>query len=209
MEIVLGVRIALLSVLLLTAGCGSRAQDPLWGSLRGLLATDASKTKPARSVSEQQNDIRRALADQDHTEPLLMVSLHKRGAVATMEMVSQNGAYQTWSDATGIVITLNTGVVTSTRGLGHDILASNVAQAIKALELQRPTRYQRAVRLLSNAGSLSTQSAACELRVAGQRLIETCLGDEEFENWYGLSTALKSRQWLGRDIGYADLEILH
>lgn len=199
--------IALLALSMLSA-CGSRAQDPVWLSVQGALANIGEERSAPIPWKQQQAEIRQAVALQDVDFPLLMMTLPRRNAVATLGLLQRYDGVEIWADASGITITLQNGVVLQTRGLGHDILASDIAGVLVGLREGGPHRYQRVTRVLSAEGVLRRQISDCVMSGKLTSKVEQCDGTERFENRYSQSVLATSRQWLGPDLGYLMIERL-
>lgn len=190
------------------SACGSRAQDPVWLSVRGALANIEEERSAPIPWEQQQAEIRQAVALQDVDFPLLMTTLPRRNAVATLGLLQRHDGVETWADASGITITLQNGVVLETRGLGYDILASDIAGVLEGLQKGGPHRYQRVTRVLSAEGALRRQISDCVMSETLTSKVEQCDGAERFENRYSQSSMTTSRQWLGPDLGYLMIERL-
>lgn len=195
----------------LCAGCGARAHDPVWTALKAAAAGLGTPKAAARSLAEQQEEIRVAVASYAGTEPLLMMTLASQNAVATLGLIDESAGRQTWADASGITITLEQGIVTQTRGLGHDVMASDVSGLLAALDGSGATEYRRYRRVLDPTGMLRTQSAQCALQRQADQIIERCAGQEsvpDFVNTYQSAGIVRSTQWLGPELGPLQIERL-
>ncbi len=190
-------------------GCGTGAQDPVWQTVQQALSSAAAADPFVETVPARQEAIREAVAAQRPAEPLLMMTLPSRRAVATLAILEEQGEITTWVDASGITITLHDGVVVQTRGLGHDLMASDISGLRAALETSGPQPYTRVMRRLSAKGTLIRARAACRLKRGSGRVIERCNGKMAFENWYATRGRAASRQWLGPSLGYLYIERLN
>lgn len=201
--------VGLCAALVLSA-CGSRAGDPLLAAVRATVQGIGQGNAAAAPLDQQRAAIRKAIADANLSDPLLMVSLIDRNAVATLGQGGENKGVVTWIDATGVAVALRNGVVLSTRGLGHDMMASNADASVAALRGGRTT-YTRQQRYLNGEGQLQTVSLRCSAQRSAARMTETCqAGDLPVTNTYELRSGkvVRSRQWLGRELGYAEIERL-
>lgn len=198
----------LLFLMFTLSACGSRANDPWLATVRAALSGDESATDlPLR---EQQARTRAAIRDSDFAGPVLMVTLPKRSAVATMVIVSETPQGVTWMDGSGIAVTLLHGVVISTRGLGHDVMASDVTGTLAAMQGAQGV-YSIRRKALDSAGALRNQEMTCSAHRTAGTLEETCAASgvtaqNRFEQGQRGITA--SRQWLGAPLGYVELERL-
>jgi hypothetical protein len=218
--------IVLASVCLLGA-CGSEGQDPMFAALRGVAGTtisgvtgaigggDAAAPTPAVTAAT----VPQQLLDQIDG-PLLLVENVRLGSAALMTRVGTNADTETWRGAEGWSVAMNTrGVLRSTRGLGFDLMASNVDPTTAALAAGRSGPVQRLQVHLDGDLEETRRIHDCTLRndgrdtvvIAGRslpltRLTESCtVGDDAYENLYWVNSAgiaVQSTQWAGPDLGH-------
>lgn len=179
---------------------------------------DKSATAAAPKAGDTDKVVRGALAATPG--PIALVVRERNAAVSAMTPVQTNGQYQTWMSAQGQSVTLRGGVLSATRGLGDDLMASELSAAAAAIQARRPGAYTRIYEHLSGQGENSVLVANCELsKVKSERvaigeidgnatvLREACQHPSgiSFENLYwvdGSGRFLKSRQWVSQSVKY-------
>lgn len=188
------------------AACGSAADNSIWGLAKGAAKSVGKSAEPV-PLEKQRADLIAQAAAIPGTAPILMVELPQRGAVATMVVAGTNAGDTTWFDATGVAVITRNGVARATRGLATDLMSSDVSGTLRALR-GGASRYSRFHRYLDGAGQAQDITFSCEMTRDGGAFSETCRVPEgRFTNTYELrgGVVVRSRQWLGRDIGYARL----
>lgn len=139
----------------------------------------------------------------------------------TLVPVKQSGPVQVWQSRNPIQIFETNGVVTATRGLGHDLLASETAHTVTALHARGGT-YRRVWVHLDGRLHLTERVADCRLAQQGTRMheapaevvlvrvfIETCGKGTPITNTYhidGNGSVWWSQQWVSTQIGMITLE---
>lgn len=165
----------------------------------------------------------RALFDADQVARLDVSVLFVTGAdVATaLVPVAQHGPVQTWQSRDDLQIAENAGVVLTTHGLGHDLIAADAA-GMQAAFSGQATVYSRHWVHLDGKLQPVTRSAQCRM-ITGQTIahqaplevvpvtvfVETCGADEPIINHYhiaGDGVMWWSHQWISAQIGMVELE---
>ncbi len=156
-------------------------------------------------------------------QPLLFVELPDRDVQAGALLAQQNGPRQIWATQDGITLTLLGGFLTETRGLGGDLMSTDLGDIAPDFGGQTDSSV-RIHRYLTGDDRLVAMAFVCNYArvpgvsattVAGQfdtlRVSETCSGPEiGFENLYwinGAGVTVKSVQWIGPNVGYAHIEL--
>lgn len=212
---------------LLLAGCASDniAEDAdLWDDLVAVVQT---RLEPDPAAGTETRITRAMLAGV--TDPLIRVTRLPDGPVATLVPAARGGPAAapliTWRGRDPVTLTTRGGLLVATRGLGRDLMSSDLqglAQALRA----GGGRYARShVVLVGNTDAL-TLSFDCTLRaegaetitilersVATTRFTEACAGPAgTFGNTYwrgaGDGTLWQSQQWAGPDFGHVRIERL-
>ncbi|MEP4196547.1 MAG: YjbF family lipoprotein [Aliishimia sp.] len=199
----------ILAVLILT-GCGSRAQDPLVQSVRAAVQNVGQTPAAPTPVAQQRLAIIQAIRDAGAEDPILLVALPERSAVATLGVGGDNLGVITWIDAGGVSVALKNGVIVSTRGLGHDLIVSDVSGSVAALKMKRSS-HTREQRYLNGEGQLHGIELSCAAELEAKKVTETCHSEtRRVVNTYELkhNRVIRSRQWLGPELGYAEIEQL-
>lgn len=154
---------------------------------------------------------------------VLLVTLRARGAVAPMVRAGQNGNQTTWVSPGKISMTFENGILISTRGLGDDLMGSDIPGLRAAINAGSGT-ITRTVSYLNSEDQIVTQSLTCTIRSVGaeeialltgprtlNRVNEACKGARlAFENAYWLdgATFVKTLQVVSASQGYIDTEQL-
>lgn len=135
----------------------------------------------------------------------------------------RNGDNVSWVSPSNEMISLQNGLLISTRGAGYDLLSADVRDVFLALALDRP-RAVRVHRYLDGQNHVLVKSFICEYErsfdtttayfrvVPVTRVEETCYGlDREFSNHYWVSSAgeiVRAEQWVSPSIGHIFYERL-
>lgn len=154
----------------------------------------------------------------------LRVVLPKTGAEATLAPVSRRDDVTVWQTLDGITVTFRGGVLIATRGLGDDLMSSDVQNTLAMLRGTVSSQYYPQIRsYLDGENQTLFRSYQCrrsDLSVQQTRIgtitrsltrvTEDCVSpDNETTNTYWLDptgAVLKSRQWVRPDIGYMETE---
>ncbi|MDH3263202.1 MAG: YjbF family lipoprotein [Paracoccaceae bacterium] len=216
-------RAALAALLALLAGCGTAGDSPLGFALSGIVASlGGGGAKAAGEAALAAQLTPEALARA--TRPLLFAELPSRDARATFVIGGENRGHVTWLGADGIGLVLRGGVLTSTRGLGPDLLASDTAAAEAAIRRGEGSAT-RSHRYLGGENQVIARNFACgyisegraTIEIVGTRhatrvVTERCAGGRtHFENRYWIGAdgfVWQSTQWIGPEIGAVTLKQL-
>ena len=146
----------------------------------------------------------------------LRVILPERGAQATLAPVANDAGTVVWQTLDGITLSFRQGILVSTRGLGEDLMTSDVSNRLEMMSGPADGTYYPHIRSYLN-GEYQTvfRSYQCRQRAGaanagsrtpgGRKIEETCVSpQDEFTNTYWLGAAgevIKSRQWVSPEIG--------
>ncbi len=173
-----------------------------------------------------QADIRASLTRERidaRSETLMLVELPEAGRAALVTPWGSNGSVATWRSPDNVSLSFDGGVLVSTRGLGHDLMSSDVAGTRAALAGQ-PGRYERFQTYLNGEGETVLRAFSCEMAgplpetvtIIGltrqtRHFVETCntLGlTTENSYWVADGVMWRSREWAGPGLGYVVTERL-
>lgn len=190
----------------LAASLGAGATDPAAAPLTSPAAVLAATTTPVAFARTEQDKAFYVLGVRD------------------------NGPYRTFATTTRQTLVLRQGLVTATRGLGQDLMASKADTTLAMLAAGREGRARRVMQVLDGEDvtrdlvldCVLTQGAADLPRPVaalpvGRRMTETCKGlgydgrAISFANSYLVDAAgriVLSRQWLPTQSGTLSLQIL-
>ncbi|THH35103.1 hypothetical protein E4Z66_14850 [Aliishimia ponticola] len=196
---------AAMAGLLVLSACGTASDSAFLRIANTLKQSTMPGQQP--SLEAQRAAVIQTVRNAGQSDPVLMIELPANNAVASTIIGGRNGGAVTWLDATGVSVTTRNGVVIATRGLGYDLMASDMRGTISALS-GRTASYGRLHRYLDAEGVLNSVTFSCQPSRNGATLTERCTsGRDSFVNTYQLngSTVVRSRQWIGPVVGYADL----
>lgn len=186
------------------ASCGAQEGMP---NLRGQLAPKIVAQLPVR---------------------VMLVELPKAESAALMGIDAINGDLVTWRSLEDQALTLENGVVISTRGLAFDLMGSSIGSIPS--EIFRQAEYGatavRSFSFLDGENKLNTVSYECLYEIFPAEFVARLNGSVEFEyvseicvrpgpdieNRYYFDQAgrqVTSQQWLGDNLGYAMVEFVN
>ena len=173
----------------------------------------------AQLMGRGQTDVIIAATEQA-TMTIAVPALNARGVVTP---VAQNGDVVTWRTLDNTTVSLDRGVIVSTRGLGDDLMGADIDQTLAALRGGAGTfapriygymdgEYQ-AYFMTFQCRRTGTRSEVVQIGGTGiraTRIDETCLNNErQIDNTYwrnGNGVMVKSRQWVSAGVGYMETE---
>ena len=156
--------------------------------------------------------------------PILFVEID-RGQNGTMTQYPGEGVGQTWLGVDGSTVTLAGGMLKATRGVGDDLMGSEISRQIN-WKNPSDAPYTRKLAYLREDNQTRVDEYECSLtdtkkyetievfdaKFRVRRITETCRGDgSQFVNDYRIDASglvRTSRQYHGEKIGYMTLERL-
>jgi len=205
------------------AGCGSDKQSGalLKQTFTALSEGFSANKSPAPKSAAEAGLTRAALSAS--TTPLISAAIPSRDAFALLQPFHSSGDVQTWVTGDASSISLRQGVVIATRGLGPDLMSASVP-SLATLATGGGT-HQRMFTLLDGADQPQRLEYSCKvtsitpestivvgLASATRHIVEECRGSgPAFTNhfWVEIGGKVrKSRQWIGQNIAYVDIEQL-
>jgi hypothetical protein len=138
---------------------------------------------------------------------LLTIKIPARNADATLVLVARNQGVETWQTVDNVTVSTQNGVIVATRGLGFDVMGSDVRQTLTALAGRQAGQYVVKRRYLTADNHSESVSATCTMSRSSQGLhIEDCqAAGVAFRNEYALDGSgriARSKQWIGPDVQY-------
>lgn len=181
---------------------------------------------PVPDRATVQAAVQQAVAATDR--PLALFSLEDTGAVALITPIERNGPYETWASfgsSERRSVTVRSGLVTSTRGLGGDLMSSNVSDLLRSLNSVTGKQSTQVLRHLDGQNIIVETVATCTIKDKQQhgysfgalnqtvtKVSLTCeSGSLTFDNHYLVSRngrILEARQWLGPVLGMSVMQQL-
>lgn len=200
----------------LVAACGSKSGA--WGGFR-----DAARSYLGGSQGESAAPLTRSqIAAMNR--PVLQAAVPSRSSGALLVKAGQNGDAVTWLSPDGIGLTLRRGMLVATRGFGPDLITSDISATLAALR-SGGSNLPRVHEYLTGSDRIQYLEFTCDLRDMGKQTAEVvekqyvvdfieedCSGHGlRFTNQYFLDSSgriLKSRQWIGPQLGYVLTQLL-
>ena len=188
-----------------------------------LIQSEMKKPSGPAAYIDARKIVTRAMIDEANI-PVLFIAI-ERGQNGTMTQYPGDGVGQTWLGADGSTITLENGMLKATRGVGDDLMGSEISRKINWTNLNTSV-YFRKLAYLREDNQIHVIEYECTMRDTNRRktieifdvqflvnhLRETCDGvASKFINDYFVDTnglVRKSTQYHGDIIGYVDLERL-
>lgn len=164
---------------------------------------------------------------QEYGRPVLYVRLPRSGTAALLDPVGRNGDVVTWQAPGRISLSLDSGVLTATRGMGADLMSAELGDTRKMLVgTPAASGYARLYGHLDGEHRPVFKSFLCRpvertlvtITLVGQshrvtRIAEACTSPDMTvinSYWRGSDGMIwKSRQWVSPDIGYVETERLN
>ncbi|QIZ81727.1 YjbF family lipoprotein [Thalassovita gelatinovora] len=175
--------------------------------------------------SAQTPDVDIAAALKVTPKPLSLVVREQDKTTAIILEAERNGPYRTFITSARQTLTLRQGVVTATRGIGNDLMSSDVEDTLRLLRARQPGHTRRVMRYLTGDEHTIAFSFDCTMAVGETQTInsgeisaqvrvmtEKCSGDGlQFTNTYMVDHAgevLGSRQWINPTMGSVGIQVL-
>lgn len=205
------------------AGCGSEKPEgrPLIATV-GVMAmstvaemTDRGSAKTANAAAPTRADIEKAGV------PVLRVAIASRGFNGFLTILDSRDDVVTWQTKDGMTFSLRNGVLIQTRGLGPDLMSSNVPTVAQLS--QDGGTHQRQYYFLGANDQPTRRTYECTVKIQGTKEIEIferthkvthateqCQRGEKGklnnDFWIEGQTIRKSRQWSSGMTGYIEFE---
>jgi group 4 capsule polysaccharide lipoprotein GfcB/YjbF len=158
--------------------------------------------------------------------PLLVAQLEAVDAFSTLSLAAQNRDVKTFFTPDQISVSLQNGILISTRGLSEDLMSADVSAAAKAIPKSKAANYGRLYRWLDGEDRQLEEQFRCdlvfidtakveivELTHRARHMQETCTSQDLTivnDYWVGIDKPViwQSRQWIGPTLGYLGLTVL-
>ncbi len=202
------------------AACGNDPNRPIASidTVKQVLAT-----RKAQATPPTQAGVAQALAQTQG--PVELVTNETSKAWAIMLQLEQNGGYETFGSADRRSVTMRNGIITATRGLGGDLMSSDISQVAPLISGRRAGQGTRVMRFLNGEDQTVEIRFACTvtpgksvpvkagmLDTSARAVTETCRAEgREITNTYLVDTrgrSVSARQWVGSTPGYLLLQTL-
>lgn len=220
---------AMLIAASMTFGCTNTRQDvSVLSVAQSLIDARQAKQQDTPQIDPRivQAEVDRALDAE--TGALALVRFEKTGSVAVLRQIAENGPYRTWTTwgtTERRSISTRGGVVTSTRGLGEDLMSSSVTGLLRMVTTLTDGVERQVLRHLDGNHQIEQTVADCaftpgmrerfqsgELDLHVTRVDVFCKTETgRFSNVYmvsGSGRIVMARQWLGEGLGFVTLQVL-
>ena len=164
-----------------------------------------------------------ALANTDGQ--VIVLSIPDRDALSAVQQIERNGDYVTFGTGDRRSVTLKHGVLTATRGLGHDLMSAEVDEVTRLIRSRTEGAARRVNRYLDGENLTRPISPWCQIKLDGASnvdlggsasgtvtVLESCAADGlAFQNIYRVTPngrIVQSRQWLSPLNGYVTIQSL-
>ena len=212
--------VAALCCAAILAGCGN---DPNGSSLSLDTLKQVFSRAGEASSPPTQAVVAQALAGTQG--PLELITREDNQAWSLMLRIEQNGAYDTFGSADRRTVTMKDGIVTATRGLGGDLMSSDVSQIAPLISGRRAGQGTRVMRFLDGEDKTVEIRFACTitpgksfpvkagaLDTTARQVTETCRAQgRQITNTYLVDAhgrSVSAKQWVSAQNGYFLLQTL-
>lgn len=206
------------------AGCGSEKREgkPLIATVGGLAMTSVAEARARRSGTGAAATAAPTRADIEKAGvPVLRASIASRGSDTFLTVLDSRGDVVTWKTRDGTTFSLRNGVLIQTRGLGPDLMSSNVPTVGQLLK--NGGTHQRQYFFLGSNDQPTRRTYDCTVTIVGSEQIviferahqvthatEDCIrpqsGKITNDFWIEGQTVRKSRQWTSALTGFIEFE---
>lgn len=207
--------------LVLTGCSNERSDDNVLTVARAVLPT--APDGPAQAPTPEQVAQYVDLALASESGPMALMQFEQTGNTAVLHQIGANRPYRTWTtwgQSEGRTVSSRGGMVTATRGLGRDLMSSDVDAVLELVSARRPGRVWHQLRFLDGENQIYAIKADCAIARGAATHVQagaidrpavvmtaTCAaGRHVFENTYAVDAAgrvLRAEQWLGPHHGQA------
>jgi len=203
-------RFVALGLLCLALGaCGSRQPEISPLEILRSIPQLLGQNKPA-PVRISQAQIAQVLSATP--EPLILVESEATQNQSLLVQIERNRSYATFATETRQSIVLRDGLVTSTRGIGGDLMSSDVDALLRAVQGGSASEVPYTLRFLTPEDVTRSYRTTCRITRSGGMATANCEGDGvSFTNTFVLGPygqITSSRQWIGPFLGYFRVSVL-
>ena len=208
---------AALTALVALAACssgGSNNDPSLVGVARQTLTQAvAQRGQSAQPAAPRDPAEMAATALSVNPGPLILVGLESMGTTEVLAMTGQNGGMRTYMTPNEQAVILRGGMLVGTRGLGHDMSATDASQSAALIRAGHSGQARRTLRYYAADGTERPLPFTCTIGPGPKAgvTIESCEGNGiSFQNNYAVSGGAisVSRQWGGPGLGYLTIQTL-
>lgn len=226
LEMIFRMKLATLvsALTLALAACGNTPdQGSVLKAITGGTLKKSNNAAVMPSAEDLSRNISLALSNTDKRLAIAVVENHNSFTFLTE--VATNGAFSTWGSPDRRTLTEQRGIITSSRGLGADLMSADVGPSVSLILSRTSGSSNRAHIYLDGENQEQLFQFNCSLQAQGTEglkigeisstvtvIAEICTGaGVSFENMYKVTPAgriVQSRQWLGPLNGYITVQKL-
>ncbi|QIE47924.1 YjbF family lipoprotein (plasmid) [Pseudohalocynthiibacter aestuariivivens] len=213
------------------AACSNRessdvtATDMLKGTFSAIFKRGGPKAPDPNLIAQTAAKILATTSGQ-----VIFIAIPSRDAMTVMQEIERNGPYVTFGSSDRRSITLKGGIVTATRGLGNDLMSSDVDAVAAIIRARQDGAASRVNRYLDGENYTVALDPYCQIKSEGgeqvslgevhtstTRMLESCIADKDefrdttFQNSYQVTPGgriVQSRQWISPLNGYIVIQSL-
>jgi hypothetical protein len=214
--------IGALSIGLALTACGNANQDAsnLLKQLPKAPANIGKKQQPMGIAPEQ---IGQALASTQ--APIALFTAEDRQLQFLMLEIERNAPHRTFGSSSRQTVSFRGGMMSSTRGLGGDLMSSDSAALYALVSSRQSGQARYVIRFLTPEDKTIERSFDCsvsaaakvpvqagEINIQAQGMVTVCNGGGfSFSNVFAVNSAgqiVTARQWMGDALGYFTMQML-
>ncbi|UOA34121.1 hypothetical protein DSM110093_03956 (plasmid) [Sulfitobacter sp. DSM 110093] len=188
------------------ASCGAeKPEQELIVSAMQSLTGRPSNAQSSQSVESIRRQLTPDLRERLGNKALLIARLENRDQASVLIQSGVNRDVVTYVTPDGISLSLRDGVLVGTRGLGFDLMNTDVSE----MAMRDGGQAVRVHRYLDGENRIVIKSFICDYKGVNP-IVEACAGkNTQFQNSYRVSASkiIASRQWIGPEVGYIQVEL--
>ncbi|MBY6155024.1 YjbF family lipoprotein [Vannielia litorea] len=218
--------IGALAALAVLAGCSNDPARQGPGLLQMAVQSVTAKRGKPQEVTPSQVAALIPVALQRIRGSAIMILLRDNTQLAALGEQETRGPWRTYLTTEGQTLVLRRGMLAETRGVGFDLMSSEITQSTALVTSRRAGQAVRVMRWLNGENDEVPTRFDCRISrdkaepiqtatagtVGAVRMVEICRGGgQTFTNIYqvaGDGTIWNSRQWMGPEIGYIAIQLL-
>lgn len=176
-----------------------------------VIATGATKRAAPKAPPSPAQMAAEALAA--NPGPLILAGFEAQGNTQVLALMAENGGMRTYMTKGKQALILRGGMLTGTRGFGHDMSVAEAGELAALIRAGRSGQGERVIRSFSGDGKERPLRFACTVAPGPKPgvMTEDCTGHgARFQNSYMVSGGGigVSRQWAGPGMGYITIQTL-
>ncbi|MCH2094482.1 MAG: YjbF family lipoprotein [Rhodobacteraceae bacterium] len=192
------------------AGCGNTAND-MGTAISIAIKSNVAQRRGTESKITQDQVVRTLSRNPN---PIALIDLETRKSQSLMAQIQNNRGYRTYATPQRQTVTVRGGMITASRGLGGDLMSSNVKSLLPVVQSRSRGIADYEMRFLNSEDKTYTLHYTCAvhegapvqvvsglINESGKAMQAICTGDgPSFTNTYVVAPdgeILSTRQWMG------------